>query len=66
MPELGQSGSVRGASRNGRPYRDSARIMHRCSNFGSICGVDRHFRSSLGAAGQLQRAAEVREENFTG
>jgi hypothetical protein len=41
-------------------------IMHRHSNFGSICGVDGHFRSSLGAAGQLRRAAEVCEEMFAG
>ena len=26
-------------------------IMHRHSNFGSICGVDRHFRSSLARLG---------------
>ena len=28
MPELGPSGSVRGAPSNGRPYRDSVNIQH--------------------------------------
>jgi hypothetical protein len=53
MPELGPSGSVRGAPGNGRPYRDtlSGRMREICTS-GCVSSEGWHVQQGIALPGQ--------------